>query len=321
MRYTILVPFFNEQDNVTELYARIKSAVEAIPNDFEFVFVDDGSTDRTFDILEQIAGVDSRVTVVKLSRNYGRTDALAAGFEHATGDYVITMDGDLQHDPGDIPLFLEKIDEGYDVVCGWRMERPGDSLLAKRVPSRVANWIMAKMSGVPIHDFGGGFKAWRRELIRQLPLYGEMQRFIPALAAEYGAKICEVPIRLAERKYGKSHYGLGRLVPVFFDLITIPFLLRYLSRPMHFFGSLGMLGLGSGLCIATWLGAKKALFGTHLLTEHGPMMILAAVLILGGLQLFSIGLLGELLVRYFHQRLVGVWNLKVLTKRRRRIGS
>jgi len=321
MRYTILVPFFNEQDNVTELYARIKSAVEAIPNDFEFVFVDDGSTDRTFDILEQIAGVDSRVTVVKLSRNYGRTDALAAGFEHATGDYVITMDGDLQHDPGDIPLFLEKIDEGYDVVCGWRMERPGDSLLAKRVPSRVANWIMAKMSGVPIHDFGGGFKAWRRELIRQLPLYGEMQRFIPALAAEYGAKICEVPIRLAERKHGKSHYGLGRLLPVFFDLITIPFLLRYLSRPMHFFGSLGMLGLGSGLCIATWLGAKKALFGTHLLTEHGPMMILAAVLILGGLQLFSIGLLGELLVRYFHQRLVGVWNLKVLTKRRRRIGS
>jgi len=321
MRYTILVPFFNEQDNVTELYARIKSAVEAIPNDFEFVFVDDGSTDRTFDILEQIAGVDSRVTVVKLSRNYGRTDALAAGFEHATGDYVITMDGDLQHDPGDIPLFLEKIDEGYDVVCGWRMERPGDSLLAKRVPSRVANWVMAKMSGVPIHDFGGGFKAWRRELIRQLPLYGEMQRFIPALAAEYGAKICEVPIRLAERKHGKSHYGLGRLVPVFFDLITIPFLLRYLSRPMHFFGSLGMLGLGSGLCIATWLGAKKALFGTHLLTEHGPMMILAAVLILGGLQLFSIGLLGELLVRYFHQRLVGVWNLKVLTKRRRRIGS
>ena len=321
MRYTIMVPFFNEQDNVTELYARIKSAVEAIPNDFEFVFVDDGSTDRTFDILEQIAGVDSRVTVVKLSRNYGRTDALAAGFEHATGDYVITMDGDLQHDPGDIPLFLEKIDEGYDVVCGWRMERPGDSLLAKRVPSRVANWVMAKMSGVPIHDFGGGFKAWRRELIRQLPLYGEMQRFIPALAAEYGAKICEVPIRIAERKHGKSHYGLGRLVPVFFDLITIPFLLRYLSRPMHFFGSLGMLGLGSGLCIATWLAAKKALLGTHLLTEHGPMMILAAVLILGGLQLFSIGLLGELLVRYFHQRLVGVWNLKVLSKRRRRIGS
>jgi glycosyltransferase involved in cell wall biosynthesis len=321
MRYTIMVPFFNEQDNVTEMYAGIKAAVEAIPNEFEFVFVDDGSTDRTFDILEQIAAVDSRVTVVKLSRNYGRTDALAAGFEHATGDYVITMDGDLQHDPGDIPLFLEKIDEGYDVVCGWRMERPGDSLLRKRIPSRVANWVMAKMSGVPIHDFAGGFKAWRRELIRQLPLYGEMQRFIPALAAEYGAKICEVPIRLSERKHGKSHYGLSRLVPVFFDLITIPFLLRYLSRPMHFFGSLGVVGLGSGLCIATWLMVEKLLFGVPLLTAHGPMMILAAVLILGGLQLFSIGLLGELLVRYFHQRLVGVWNLKVLTKRRRRIGS
>jgi glycosyltransferase involved in cell wall biosynthesis len=321
MRYTIMVPFFNEQDNVTELYARIKSAVEAIPNDFEFVFVDDGSTDRTFDILEQIAGVDSRVTVVRLSRNYGRTDALAAGFEHATGDYVITMDGDLQHDPSDIPLFLEKIDEGYDVVCGWRMQRPGDSFLAKRMPSRVANWLMARFSGVPIHDFAGGFKAWRRELVRQLPLYGEMQRFIPALAAEYGAKICEVPIRISERKHGESHYGLGRLVPVFFDLITIPFLLRYLSRPMHFFGSIGMLGLACGLGIGTWLAIRKFAFGVHLFIEHGPMTILAAVLILGGLQLLSIGLLGELLVRYFHQRLVGTWNLKVLTKRRRRIGS
>ena len=321
MRYTIVVPFFNEQDNVTEMYARIKAAVEAIPDDFELVFVDDGSTDKTFEILEQIAAVDSRVTVVKLSRNYGRTDALAAGFEHATGDYVITMDGDLQHDPADIPLFLEKIDEGYDVVCGWRMERPGDSLVARRIPSRVANWAMARMSGVPIHDFGGGFKAWRRELIRQLPLYGEMQRFIPALAAEYGAKICEVPIRLSERKHGTSHYGLGRVIPVFFDLMTIPFLLRYLSRPMHFFGSLGMLGLGSGLCLSAWLGVEKFVFGVQLIAEHGPLMILSAVLVVGGLQLLSIGLLGELLVRYFHQRLVGVWNLKVLTKRRRRIGS
>jgi glycosyltransferase involved in cell wall biosynthesis len=321
MRYTIMVPFFNEQDNVTEMYARIKAAVEAIPDDFEFVFVDDGSADRTFDILEQIAAVDSRVTVVKLSRNYGRTDALAAGFEHATGDYVITMDGDLQHDPADIPLFLEKIDEGFDVVSGWRKERPGDSFLRKRLPSRIANWVMAKMSGVAIHDFGGGFKAWRRELIRQLPLYGEMQRFIPALAAEYGAKICEVPIRLSERKHGKSHYGLGRVFPVFFDLITIPFLLRYLSRPMHFFGGVGMVGLGSGLCIATWLTVEKVLFHVQLVAEHGPMMIMAAVLIIGGLQMLSIGLLGELLVRYFHQRLVGVWNLKVLTRRRRRIGS
>jgi glycosyltransferase involved in cell wall biosynthesis len=321
MRYTIMVPFFNEQDNVTEMYARTKAAVEAIPDEFEFVFVDDGSTDRTFDILEQIAAVDSRVTVVKLSRNYGRTDALAAGFEHATGDYVITMDGDLQHDPSDIPLFLEKIDEGYDVVSGWRTERPGDSFVRKKLPSRIANWVMAKMSGVPIHDFGGGFKAWRRELVRQLPLYGEMQRFIPALASEYGAKICEVPIRLSERKHGKSNYGLGRIFPVFFDLITIPFLLRYLSRPMHFFGGVGMIGLASGISIGTWLALEKVLFHVQLVVEHGPMLILAAVLIIGGLQMLSIGLLGELLVRYFHQRLVGVWNLKVLTRRRRRIGS
>ncbi|MBI3933962.1 MAG: glycosyltransferase family 2 protein [Acidobacteria bacterium] len=321
MRYTILVPFFNEQDNVTEMYARIKAAVEAIPDDFEFVFVDDGSTDRTFDILEQIAAVDSRVTVVKLSRNYGKTDALVAGFEQATGDYVITLDGDLQHDPSDIPLFLEKIDEGYDVVCGWRMERPGDNLVTKRLPSRIANWVMARLSGVSIHDFGGGYKAYRREFVKQLPLYGELQRFIPALAAEYGARICEVPIRISERRHGKSHYGFGRTIPVFFDLITIRFLLRYLSRPMHFFGILGMLGLAAGLSVATYLAAVKLLFGVHVQQEHGPLMILSVVLILAGLQLLSIGLLGELLVRHFHQRLVGVWNLKVLTKRRRRISS
>ena len=321
MRYTILVPFFNEQDNVTEMYARLKAVVEAIPDDFEFVFVDDGSTDRTFDVLEQIATVDSRVTVVKLSRNYGKMDALVAGFEQSAGDYIITLDGDLRHDPSDIPLFLEKIDEGYDVVCGWRRERPGGNLLAKRIPSRIANWIMSRLSGVSIHHFGGGYKAYRREFVRQLPLYGELQRFIPALAAEYGARICEVPIRIAERRHGKSHYGFGRTIPVFFDLITIRFLLRYLSRPMHFFGSLGMLGLGAGLLVASYLLAVKLLFGVHILQEHGPLMIMAVVLILAGLQLLSIGLLGELLVRHFHQRLFGLWNLKVLTKRRRRISS
>jgi glycosyltransferase involved in cell wall biosynthesis len=265
--------------------------------------------------------VDSRVTVIRLSRNYGRTDALVAGFEHSSGDYVITMDGDLQHDPGDIPLFLEKIEEGYDIICGWRQQRPGDSVVKKKLPSRIANWAMSKLSGVPIHDFGTGFKACRRELVRQLPIYGELQRFIPALAAEYGAKICEVPIRLSERQHGKSHYGLGRTIPVFFDLITVPFLLRYLSRPMHFFGAIGMLMLAAGMILGSYLASVKLLFGVHLLEQHGPLMILMMILVLAGLQLLSIGLLGELLVRHFHQRMVGSWNLKVLTRRRRRISS
>jgi glycosyltransferase involved in cell wall biosynthesis len=320
MKYTVLVPLFNEEENITELYARLKAVVEAIPNEFEFVFVDDGSTDRTFQILEQIASVDSRVTAVRLGRNFGQTDALVAGLEQAVGDYVITMDGDLQHDPNDIPAFLEKIEEGYDVVCGWRAQR-NDHLVARRLPSRVANWMMARISGLEIHDFGTGFKAFRRDLVKQLPLYGQLHRFIPALAHQYGARICEVPIHIEQRTHGKSHYGLGRILPVFFDLLTIRFLLRYLSRPMHFFGSVGMLALAGGSAIAGWLALSKMLFGTHIMQEHGPLMILATILILAGLQLLSIGLLGELHVRHFHQRLTGFWNARVLSKRRRRISS
>jgi glycosyltransferase involved in cell wall biosynthesis len=320
MRYTILVPFFNEEENVTELYARLKAVVEAIPNEFEFVFVDDGSQDRTFEVLEQIAAVDSRVTAVKLGRNFGQTDAIVAGLEHASGDYVITMDGDLQHDPNDIPLFLERIEEGYDLVCGWR-EKRNDPLMARRLPSRAANWMMAKLSGVDLHDFGTGFKAFRRELVRQLPLYGELHRFIPVLAHERGARICEVPIHIEPRLYGSSHYGLGRVIPVFFDLITIRFLLRYLARPMHFFGTIGMVALLGGLAGASYLAARKLLLGVSLMQEHGPLMILSTVLVLAGLQMLSIGLLGELHVRHFHQRTSAFWNARVLSKKRRRISS
>src|SRR6201996_4196075 len=228
-RYSIVVPFHNEEENVTKLYDRVKDVMEHVNASFEMVFVDDGSRDRTYRLLEEIAAVDSRVLLVKLRRNFGQTSALAAGFDHSSGEFVLAMDGDLQHDPAEIPAFLSKLEEGYDVVSGWRSQR-GDGVIRK-FPSRVANWMMARLSGVDIHDFGTTFKAYRREVILNIPLYGEMHRFIPALASWYGASICEIPIKNVNRERGKSHYGISRTFRVFFDLLTIRFLLKYMSRP------------------------------------------------------------------------------------------
>jgi glycosyltransferase involved in cell wall biosynthesis len=299
-RYSIVVPLHNEQENVTDLYDRLKAIMEANGESFELVLVDDGSTDRSFPLLREIAAVDSRVTVVKLRRNFGQTSALAAGFDHARGDYIIAMDGDLQHDPADIPLFLEKISEGYDIVSGWRKHRM-DNLWMRRIPSHCANWLMAKLSGVPIHDFGTTFKAYRREILEQVPLYGELHRFIPALASWHGASICEVPIRNVNREHGASHYGISRTFGVFFDLITIRFLLKYLARPLHFFGSLGMMSIFSGSAIAVWLLMEKFLHHSDVMTNHGPLMIFGAVLLLAGLNLLAVGLLGEMQVRHYYE--------------------
>src|SRR3954454_13898431 len=274
--------------------------MEASGETFEMVLVDDGSNDGTFSLLREIAAVDSRVTVVKLRRNFGQTAGLAAGFDHARGEYIIAMDGDLQHDPADIPIFLEKIAEGYDIVSGWRKRRI-DNLWLRRIPSRCANWLMARLSGVTIHDFGTTFKAYRREILTQIPLYGELHRFIPALASSIGASICEIPIKNINREKGESHYGISRTIRVFFDLITIRFLLKYLQRPLHFFGTVGMMGVFGGMGITAWLFVEKFLRHSHVMMEHGPMMIFAAVLLLAGLNLLAIGLLGELQVRHYHE--------------------
>jgi glycosyltransferase involved in cell wall biosynthesis len=297
LKYSIVVPFHNEQENVTELYSRLKAVMEQLGASFELVFVDDGSADNTFQVLQEIAAVDSRVVVVKLRRNFGQTSALAAGFHHANGEYVIAMDGDLQHEPTDIPTFVQKLNEGFDIVSGWRQTRP-ESLFLRRIPSRIANWTMAKLSGVPIHDFGTTFKAYRRELLDQVALYGEMHRFIPALASWHGATICEIPITSGARYAGKSHYGISRTLRVFFDLITIRFLLRYLNRPLHFFGSAGMLGIGTGMLLAVYLAFSKLIWHIDVMDQHGPLMVFAAVLIVSGVQLLALGLLGELQVRH-----------------------
>src|ERR1035441_2907849 len=298
-KYSIVVPFHNEEENVTALYARLKQVMEQVGDSFELVLVDDGSSDRTYKLLEEIAAVDSRVLVVKLRRNFGQTSALAAGFDNASGEFILAMDGDLQHDPNDIPAFLEKLEEGFDVVSGWRKDRI-DNFVMRRIPSRCANWLIAKLSGVDIHDFGTTFKAYRREVIRNIPLYGEMHRFIPALASWYGASICEIPIKNVNRERGKSHYGISRTIRVFFDLLTIRFLLKYMTRPLHFFGTFGALGIMVGSAISLLLAGLKIFTHQAVMDTHGPLFVVAGVLILAGIQMLAIGLLGELGVRHYY---------------------
>ena len=298
VKYSVVVPFHNEEGNVTVLYARLKQVMEQLADSFELVFVDDGSSDHTYRFLEEIAAVDSRVLVIKLRRNFGQTSALAAGFDHASGEFILAMDGNLQHDPMDIPGFLEKLDEGYDLVSGWRTTRI-DNLPLRRIPSRCANWMMAKLSGVPIHDFGTTFKAYRHEVIQNIPLYGQMHRFIPALARLYGASICEIPIHNANREHGKGHHGLGNAFRVLFDLMTVRFLHKYMSRPMHFFGSFGSLSILAGCGIALGLLGIRLLHPEMAATvQYGPMFVIGSVLIVAGIQLMAVGMIGELHVRH-----------------------
>jgi len=300
-KYSIVVPFHNEEQSVNELYRRLAEVMSGRYEPVEFVFVDDHSTDSTPGLLARIAESDSRVAVIRLKRNYGQTVALAAGFDYAEGEVIISMDGDLQHDPADIPKMLDTFDEsGSDIVSGWRKKRV-DNLWLRRLPSRIANWLMSKLSGVKIHDFGTTFKVYRKDTIKQIRLYGDMHRFIPALASWNGATIVEVPIHNVERPDGKSHYGLSRTIRVLFDLLTIRFLLRYVTRPLHFFGPIGLLSVTAGLAINVALLVKKIIYGTELLDQHGPLMLLGAVLILAGVQLISSGLIGEMLSRTYFE--------------------
>ncbi|MGH9775992.1 MAG: glycosyltransferase family 2 protein [Candidatus Acidiferrales bacterium] len=300
-RFSIVIPVHDEQESVRELYQRLDAVMSRRFEPVEFIFVDDHSSDATPELLAEIAELDPRVMVVRLKRNYGQTIALSAGFDHATGDVILSMDGDLQHDPSDIPTLLEALETGdCDIVSGWRQKRV-DNFLFRRLPSRIANWMMAKLSGVDIHDFGTTFKAYRRETIKDVRLYGELHRFIPALAAWNGAKVVEVPIKNIVRPQGRSHYGIGRTFRVLFDLITIRFLLRYMSRPLHFFGPPGALGVLGGGAILFFLFLEKIIYHLDLIAEHGPLMLFAIVLFLFGVQLLAIGLIGELVTRAYFE--------------------
>ncbi len=296
---SIVIPIHNEEPSILPLYDRLCAVMDSLGRQYEMIFVDDASTDASFEMLANLVETDPRMKVVQLRRNFGQTAALAAGFDLAQGQVILSMDGDLQHDPADIPLLLEKIDAGYDIASGWRKVRV-DNLVMRKIPSRIANWLMARVSGVELHDFGTTFKAYKAEVLHDVKLYGELHRFIPALATFYGARIAEVPIRNVPREAGASHYGIGRTFRVAFDIVTIQFLLRYMTRPMHFFGKLGALGLvSSGGVFAYLLGYK--LMGGHIMEQHGPLMILAVMFFLAGLMLFGIGLMGEVLMRTYFE--------------------
>jgi len=297
---SIVVPLHDEQENIRPLYAGLTSVLERIREPYELVFVDDGSRDQTPAILDEIYANDARVCVVRLRKNFGQAAALQAGFDFAQGDVIISMDGDLQHDPEDIPQFLAAMREGCDIVSGWRVDRK-DAWLTRRLPSRIANWMMARLSGVKLHDFGTTFKAYRRETIQNIRLYGELHRFIPALASWSGAAIAEIPIKNVVREKGRSHYGLSRTLRVLPDLISIKFLLDYSTKPLHFFGFLSLLGTGAGSIIGLFLLYAKFFHHQAIMLEHGPLMFVALLLFLTGVQFLSVGLIGEMLSRTYYE--------------------
>ena len=299
MNLSIVVPIHNEEPSILPLYDRLTAVLESLQRQYEIIFIDDASTDRSFDLLANLVETDAHLKVIRLRRNFGQTAALSAGFDEAQGSVIVSLDGDLQHAPEDIPALLAKIDEGFDIASGWRKERV-DNAVTRKLPSRIANWLMAKASGIRLHDFGTTFKAYRSEVLKEINLYGELHRFIPALASFYGARIAEVPIRNTPRITGGSHYGLGRTFNVMFDILTIKFLLKYFTRPMHFFGRLGLLGLTIGAGILGTLGVRRIL-GHPLMLEHGPLLVAGGLLLFGGLTMFTTGLLGEVLMRTYFE--------------------
>jgi glycosyltransferase involved in cell wall biosynthesis len=297
---SLVLPIYNEEDSIEALYAKLSGVMESLHKSYEMILIDDGSKDRSVEMIMKVAANDPHVRLIRLRRNFGQTPALAAGFDAAVGKVIIAMDADLQHNPEEIPKFLAKIDEGYDVVSGWREKRV-DNFLLRRIPSLVANRLMKYLSGVDLHDFGTTFKAYRAEVIKNVHLYGELHRFIPALTSYVGAKICEVPIQNINRPFGKSNYGISRTIRVLFDLMTVNFLLRYLQRPLQFFGLLGLSCFALGGLLGLILLFKKIFFGTAIFVQHGPMALLAALLIIISVSFISMGLLGEVLARIYHE--------------------
>src|SRR5258705_8748203 len=292
----IVVPIHNEEPAILPLYDRLTAVLESVQKPYEIIVVDDASTDRSFDLLANLVETDARLKVIRLRRNFGQTAALSAGFDEAQGSVIVSLDGDLQHAPEDIPALLEKIDEGYDIASGWRKNRL-DNAVTRKIPSRIANWLMAKVSHVELRDFGTTFKAYRAEILKDVNLYGELHRFIPALASLYGARIAEVPIKNIPRPAGGSHYGLSRTFRVMFDIFTIWFLLKYFTRPMHFFGKWGLVSASAGGGVLTFLAVKKIWTGGDIIEQHGPLIVAAALALITGGILFCTGLLGEVPTR------------------------
>lgn len=295
---SIVIPIFNEGENIEPLYSRLKEALDGFWVDYEIIMVDDGSTDGSFEILKGLQAQEPLLRVVRLRRNFGQTAAFAAGFDYARGEVIVTLDADLQNDPADIPALLSKIEEGYDVVSGWRVRRK-DPFLSRRLPSLVANFLISEVTGVKLHDYGCSLKAYRREVIENIDLYGELHRFIPALASWMGISLAEVPVSHQERRFGRSKYGLSRTIKVLLDLLTVRFLLSYSTRPIHIFGFVGLLAFLAGILLGGYLTYIK--FAYHQDIGGRPLLLLAILLMVVGIQTVTMGLLGELIVRTYHE--------------------
>jgi glycosyltransferase involved in cell wall biosynthesis len=297
MTVSIVIPLYNEEENVRELHGKLKAVLDTIDTDYEILFIDDGSSDGTLTLLQEIQAQDAKVVVLSLRRNFGQTAAFAAGFDHARGDIIVTMDGDLQNDPRDIPKLLEMMKDN-DLVSGWRKKRK-DPFISRRLPSVLANWLISKVTGVHLHDYGCSLKAYRRDVIKNLNLYGEMHRFIPAVANWYGVRIAEVETTHHPRMRGKSKYGISRTVRVLLDLITVKFLQSFSTKPLQFFGPIGLLSSTLGFVISCYLALDKILMGSEI--GGRPLLLLGALLIIVGIQFIGMGLLGEMMVRVYHE--------------------
>lgn len=300
MDLSIVIPMFEEEGNAALLHGKITSALDKLKGlETEIIYINDGSRDRTLEELKKIALEDARVTILDLRRNYGQTAAMSAGFDRAGGRVIVAMDGDLQNDPSDIPMLLDELEKGFDVVSGWRKDRKDNSLM-RTFPSRIANWLIGRVTGVRLHDYGCSLKAYRGEILKDVKLYGEMHRFIPALAAWVGARVTELPVKHHARTHGKAKYGINRTFRVILDLITVKFLLSFSTSPLRMFGSAGGVASIAGsavLLIQTW---RKLFIDGYTLADK-PIVLAGVFLVLLGVQLISIGLLAELVVRTYHE--------------------
>jgi glycosyltransferase involved in cell wall biosynthesis len=301
---SVVIPVHNESANVAQLHRELTATLSGWGRPYEILFVEDGSTDDTFDVLARIQAADARVRVIRFRRNFGQTAAFAAGFAHARGRLIATMDGDLQNDPNDLPAMVEMIDRGdarrrdYDIVCGWRRDRK-DAFLNRRLPSMIANRIISTATGVRLHDYGCSLKVFRAEVVKPLKLYGEMHRFIPAIASERGVNIAELVVNHRARRHGTSKYGIGRTIRVVLDLLTVKFLLSYSTRPVQIFGLVGIIMGFIGLLVTGWL-AYLRLFGNQSIADR-PLLLFGILLIFTGVQLVTLGLLAEIQSRTYHE--------------------
>lgn len=296
---SVVVPLLNEQDNIGPLYEQITQTLTD-KHSYEIIFVDDGSDDNSFNILSQLQKADTKVLVICFRRNFGQTSALSAGFAHARGEIIIAIDADLQNDPADIPKMIAKLNEGFDVVSGWRRKRH-DKAITRLIPSKIANWLISEITGVKLHDFGCTLKAYRREVLAETKLYGEMHRFIPALASWSGARIAEMAVNHRPRTSGVAKYGLGRTLKVVLDLITVKFLGSFSTKPIYIFGGLGLASALGAIVSGLAVLYQKFISSQHLSMNRNPLLVLTAVLITTTIQFILMGLLAELLVRTYHE--------------------